>query len=98
MKSIRKIFKGFLVALDSLEFLAAVIFAIALFFAIPFYSIRSILDKGYVVLSVLLSFIVIVSFGICIRDFRRKKWSVISISITVFWIVCFIITGWILMS
>ena len=87
-----------MVALDSLEIIVAAIFGTALFFGIPFYVIRNLFNKGHIFLSVFLSFIVIASFGICIRDFKRKKWSGISILIAVLWIICLVISGWILMS
>ncbi len=92
------IFKGVLFALDSLEIIVATIFGTALFFGIPFYVIRSLINKGHLFLSVCLSLVVIASFGICVRDFRKKKWSGISILIAVLWIICLASSGWILMS
>lgn len=97
-KKIKTIFKGFLTVLDSLELVVVAILGTVLFLAVPFYLIRNLFSKGHIFLAVILVFIAILSFGVCIRDFKNKKWSGISILIVVLWFICFAISGWMLMS
>lgn len=96
-KKIKTIFKGLLTALDSLEFVVIAILGTLLFVAVPFYLIRNLFDKGHIFLAILLILIAIVSFGICARDFKKRKWSGISIIVIALWIICFVISGWMLM-
>lgn len=89
-----KFFKGLFIAFDSLELIVAFILATAIFFAIPYYLIKSFYRDGQLILSIAISVIVISSFGVCIRDFKKKKWSVLSIFITFLWGICFLIVAW----
>lgn len=96
IRRIKKFFKGLFIALDSLELIVAFILATAIFFAIPYYLVKSFYRDGQVLLSIVISAIVISSFGVCIRDFKKKKWSVLSILITFLWGICFLIVVWIM--
>ncbi len=97
IENIKKIFKGLFFIFDSLEFVIVGIFASISFLAVPFYLIKNIYEGGQLLLALILSSIVIASFGVCIRDVNRKKWSALSICIVVFWGICFLIVGWTLM-
>jgi hypothetical protein len=71
-----------------------VIFASAIFLAFPYYLIKDLLQEGHYFLSVVISIILVLSLGICIRDFRNKKWSGLSICAVALWGVCFLIVIW----
>lgn len=94
VKNIKKFFKGLFIAFDSLELIVAFTFATAIFFAFPYYLIKSLYQDGQLILSIVLSVVLISSFGICIRDFKKKKWSVFSVCITFMWGICFLFVAW----
>lgn len=94
LEKIKSIFKGIFIALDSFELVIAVILATVLFFSIPCYLIKRFYEEGHLVLSIFISALLISSFGFCIRDFKRKKWSPLSVLTSILWGICFLVVAW----
>jgi hypothetical protein len=95
---IKKFFKGIFIALDALDFIAVLFVAALIFFAVPFYFVKKFYQSGHLLFAIVIVIFFISSFGICIRDFKKKKWSILSICVVAIWAICFFIAGWLLMS
>jgi hypothetical protein len=91
-------FRSLLSILDLLEFIVAAAIGTALFLSVPFYLVFALFKSGHLFLAILVSFVVISSYGICIRDVLRKQWSVVSICVAALWTICLLLVGWTLMS
>ena len=94
IESIKKICKGLFIAIGSLELAIYIIFATAIFFAVPIYLIKALYQEGYLLLSFVISVVLISSFGVCLRDLRNRKWSSLSIGVIFLWGVCFLAVVW----
>lgn len=95
---IKKFFKGIAFALDALDFIALCFVASLIFFSVPFYIVKKLYRSGNLLLSTVIVLVFVSSFFVCIRDYKKKKWSALSILIVSMWAVCALITGWLLMS
>ena len=95
---IKRFFKGIAFSLDAIDFIALCFVATLIFFSVPFYFVRKLYQNGDLLLSAVVALIFIVSFSVCIRDFKRKKWSALSILVVSIWTICALIAGWLLMN
>ncbi len=97
LEIIKKITERINILLDSSEIIIASIFATILFFSVPFHLVKDIYKSGHTFLAIVLIVGIVFSFCICVRDIKRKKWTILSICTAIFWCICLLITGWILM-
>ena len=95
---IKRFFKGIAFALDALDFIALCFLASLIFFSVPFYIVKELYQSGNLLLSIVIGLVFVSSFCVCIRDYKKKKWSVLSIFIVSMWVVCALVAGWLLMS
>jgi len=95
---LNKFFKGVAFSLDALDLIALCFVALLIFFSVPFYVAKKLYQSGNVLLSAVIAIAFILSFCVCIQDYKKKKWSVLSICIVSMWVVCAVIAGWLLMS
>jgi Ca2+/Na+ antiporter len=97
LEQIKRIFKGTAFALDALDYIALCFVASLIFFSVPFYVAKRLYKNDNVLLSAVITIFFVWSFIICIRDFKHKKWSALSVCVVSIWAVCALIAGWLLM-
>jgi hypothetical protein len=95
---IKRFFKGIACALDALDYIALCFVASLIFFSVPFYIVKKFYQSGNLLFSIVVVVVFISSFFVCIRDYKNKKWSALSIVIVSMWAVCALIAGLLLMS
>jgi hypothetical protein len=95
---IKKFFKGIFFTLDALDYTALCFVASLIFFSVPFYIVRRLYQSGKLLLAGVIAITFVSSFFICIRDYKKKKWSALSICIVSIWALCAFIAAWVLMS
>lgn len=98
LEYIKRFFKGIAFALDALDFIALCFVASLIFFSVPFYIVKKLYQSGNLLLSTVIVLVFVSSFCVCIRDYKKKKWSALSICIVSMWAVCAFIAAWLLMS
>ena len=95
---IKKCFKGISSALDVIDIIAVCAVATIIFLSVPFYFIKKYYENGNIIISVIIVVAAAFAFTICLRDFKKKKWSIVSISTLAIWVICALIAGIMFMS
>ena len=78
-------------AYDGIELAFVIIFASAIFLGFPYYIIKELIQDGHYFLAIAIALFLIFTLVICIRDFRLKKFSILSITTAILWGICFFI-------